>query len=74
MQQEDTATLGVLLKRLALLQCTSYFRETVVTRKEWSYGTFLERLLSEEVAHRAETRIAAQVARAKFPFPYHRDL
>ena len=36
---------------------------------EEGYGTFLERLLCEEVAHRAETRIATQVDRAKFPFP-----
>jgi len=43
MQQEDTATLEVLLKRLGLTTVHKLFSETVVTRKEgWSYGTFLE--------------------------------
>jgi len=69
MQQEDTATLEVLLKRLGLTTVHKLFSETVRKKEGWSYGTFFERLLSEEVAHRAETRIAAQVARAKFPFP-----
>lgn len=72
MQQEDnTATLEVLLKRLGLTTVHKLFPEIVVTaeREGWSYGTFLGRLLSEEVANRAETRIAQQVSRAKFPFP-----
>jgi len=42
MQQEDTATLEVLLKP-CLTTVHKLFSETVVTRKEgWSYGTFLE--------------------------------
>ncbi len=71
MQQEETATLEVLLKRLGLSTVHKLFPEIVVTAEQegWSYGAFLERLLSEEVAHRAEARIAQQVARAKFPFP-----
>ena len=72
MQQEgDTATLEVLLKRLGLTTVHKLFPEIAVTAEQegWSYSTFLERLLCEEVAHRAETRIATQVARAKFPFP-----
>jgi DNA replication protein DnaC len=72
MQQEDnTATLEVLLKRLGLTTVHKLFPEIVVTaeREGWSYGTFLGRLLSEEVANRAETRMAQQVSRAKFPFP-----
>jgi len=67
MQQEDTATLEVLLKR-PYYSAQAIFGNCRDRRKEgWSYGTFLERL-PEEVAHRAETRIAAQVARAN-PFP-----
>ncbi len=60
MQQEETATLEVLLKRLGLGTVHKLFPEIAVTAEQegWSYKTFLERLLSEEVAHRAEARIA----------------
>lgn len=69
--QGDTDTLEVLLKRLGLGTVHKLFPEIAVIaeREGWSYGTFLEKLLCEEVVHRAETRIAQQVARAKFPFP-----
>ncbi len=71
MQEGDTASLEVLLKRLGLATAYRLFPEIVLAAEKegWSYGAFLERLLSEEVAHRAETRIAQQVVRAKFPFP-----
>jgi DNA replication protein DnaC len=34
----------------------------------WSYSEYLERLVSEEIAHRTESRIARAVRQAKFPF------
>jgi len=65
----------VLLKRLGLTTVHKLFSGNCRDQKRgvvlWH---FLERLLSEEVAHRAETRIAAQVARAKFLSRYHRPL
>lgn len=33
-----------------------------------SYRTFLEMLIAEEIAHRAQTRITRSVRRARFPF------
>ena len=66
-----SANLTVLLKRLKLGTVEGILPELVpLAEKEgWSYRDFLERLLCEEVAHRAEASIATQVARAKFPFP-----
>jgi DNA replication protein DnaC len=63
-------SIDVLLKRLGLSTIQRVFAELipVAEREEWSYAQFLERLLSEEVAHRAESRIVNQMARAKFPF------
>jgi DNA replication protein DnaC len=63
-------SIEILLKRLGLSTIQRVLAELipVAEREEWSYAQFLERLLSEEVAHRAESRIANQMARAKFPF------
>jgi DNA replication protein DnaC len=63
-------SIEVLLKRLGLSTIQRVFAELipVAEREQWSYAQFLERLLSEEVAHRAENRIVNQMARAKFPF------
>jgi DNA replication protein DnaC len=63
-------SMEILLKRLGLSTIQRVLAELipVAEREEWSYAQFLERLLSEEVAHRAESRIASQMARAKFPF------
>jgi DNA replication protein DnaC len=60
----------VLLKQLGLSTIQRVYRELtpLAEKEDWSYQQFLERLLSEEVAHRAESRIANQIARAKFPF------
>jgi len=70
MQQEDTATLEVLLKRLGLTTVHKLFSETVVTAEKegWSYGTFLERLLSEEVAHRLKLALLLKWLGQSFPF------
>lgn len=37
-------------------------------KEGWSYRDFLERLVSEELAHRAETRIFRATCKARFPF------
>ena len=60
----------LLLKRLGLSTVGPTLTELtpIAEREGWSYCQFLERLLSEEIAHRAESRIHTQVARAKFPF------
>ena len=37
-------------------------------KDEWTYRELLEHLVAEEIAHRAETRIARATHAAKFPF------
>jgi DNA replication protein DnaC len=37
-------------------------------KEGWSYRDFLERLVSEELAHRTETRIYRATCKARFPF------
>lgn len=37
-------------------------------REDWSYRDFLDRLVSEELAHRVETRIQRATRKARFPF------
>lgn len=70
MSDGNSTTLPVLLKRLKLTRLERLLPELVPLAEQqgWSYPTFLERLLAEEVAHRTEARIAQQLARAKFPF------
>ena len=34
----------------------------------WTFREYLEHLISEEIAHRAETRITRSTRKAKFPF------
>jgi DNA replication protein DnaC len=60
----------VLLKRLHLANTRRAWRELVhrAERDEWSYRDFLALLVSEEIAHRQQTRIARMVRRAHFPF------
>lgn len=67
----DHTTLTALLKRLKLATVEKLLPEIVLCAEQegWSYPDFLQRLLSEEVASRAETRISLQIAKAKFPFP-----
>src|SRR2546426_4332626 len=62
--------LDALLKRLHLANTRRAWRELVrrAEQDEWSYRDFLALLLSEEIAHRQQTRIARMVRRAHFPF------
>lgn len=71
MVTKDEATLTVLLKQLKLGTAEKLLPELVLLAEKegWSYPDFLQRLLSEEVANRAETRMSLQIAKAKFPFP-----
>ena len=70
MNEANLTALPVLLKRLKLSRIDQLLPELVplAAKEEWSYATFLERLLAEEVARRTEARITQQLARAKFPF------
>src|SRR5205823_3123212 len=62
--------LDALLKRLHLANARRAWRDLVqrAERDEWSYRDFLVLLVSEEIAHRQQTRIARMVRRARFPF------
>jgi DNA replication protein DnaC len=62
--------LDALLKRLHLANTRRAWRELTprAEREEWSYRDFLALLVSEEIAHRQQTRIARMVRRARFPF------
>ena len=62
--------LDTLFKRLHLANARRAWRE-LVTRAEteqWSFHQFLELLVSEEVAHRQQTRLVRLSRRAQFPF------
>src|SRR5437870_8287200 len=62
--------LDALLKRLSLANTRRAWRELVrrAEQDEWSYHDFLALLVSEEIAHRQQTRIARMIRRAHFPF------
>jgi DNA replication protein DnaC len=62
--------LDALLKRLHLANTRRVWGERVqrAEREEWSYRDFLTLLVSEEIAHRQQTRIGRMVRRARFPF------
>ena len=62
--------LDALLKRLHLANARRAWRDLVqrAEREEWSYRDFLALLVSEEIAHRQQTRMARMVRRAHFPF------
>src|SRR6266566_8736649 len=62
--------LDALLKRLHLANTRRAWRELTrrAEQEEWSYRDFLALLISEEVAHRQQTRLNRMVRRAHFPF------
>jgi DNA replication protein DnaC len=59
-----------LLKRLHLPTVRRLYPELMLRAEAegMSYRTFLEILISEEIAHRAQTRITRSVRKARFPF------
>lgn len=62
--------LDAMLKRLHLPTVRRLYPELVLRAEAegMSYRTFLEILVSEEIAHRAQTRITRSVRKARFPF------
>ena len=63
-------TLDPMLKSLGLstIQRVLPALIPIAEREAWSYQQLLERLLSEELAHRSERRTQTFIAKAKFPF------
>jgi DNA replication protein DnaC len=62
--------LDAMLKRLHLANTRRAWRELTrrAEQEEWSYRDFLALLVSEEIAHRQQTRLERLVRRARFPF------
>lgn len=65
-----TADLDALFKRLHLANARRVWRDVVqrAEREAWSYGDFLTLLVTEEIAHRQQTRLGRLTRRAHFPF------
>lgn len=63
-------SLDVMLKSLGLSTMMRVLPELIplAEREDWSYQHLLERLVSEEIAHRSERRTHTLIAKAKFPF------
>jgi DNA replication protein DnaC len=66
----DDQNLDALIKRLHLANARRVWRELTrrAEQEDWSYRDFLTLLVSEEVAHRQQTRLNRLVRRARFPF------
>jgi DNA replication protein DnaC len=64
------ADLDAMLKRLHLPTIRRLYAELALRAEAegMSYRDFLEILIAEEIAHRAQTRITRSVRRARFPF------
>jgi len=62
--------LDALLKRLHLANTRRAWRELArrAEQEEWTYHDFLTLLVTEEIAHRQQTRLERVVRRARFPF------
>jgi DNA replication protein DnaC len=62
--------LDALLKRLSLANSRRVWRDLVqrAERETWTYRDFLTVLVTEEIGHRQQTRLARFSRRARFPF------
>ena len=62
--------LDALFKRLHLANARRVWRDLVqrAEREAWTYRDFLTLLVTEEIAHRQQTRLARLTRRAHFPF------
>jgi DNA replication protein DnaC len=62
--------LDALFKRLHLANARRVWRDLVqrAERESWSYRDFLTLLVTEEIAHRQQTRLERLTRRAQFPF------
>ena len=59
-----------MIKRLHLANTRRAWRDLTrrAEQEDWSYRDFLALLISEEIAHRQQTRLNRLVRRARFPF------
>ena len=66
----ETVDLGELLKRLSLANARRCWKSLIdrAEREGWSCRQFLVLLITEEVAHRQQTRLQRETRRAHFPF------
>ena len=66
----DNFDLDAGLKRLHLPTIRRLYlnMQEQAEKEQWSYRDFLDRLVGEELAHRAETRIHRATCKARFPF------
>ena len=62
--------LDALLKRLHLANTRRAWRDLTrrAEQEDWTYRDFLTLLVSEEIAHRQQTRLDRLLRRARFPF------
>jgi DNA replication protein DnaC len=62
--------LDALFKRLHLANARRVWLDLVqrAEREAWAYGDFLTLLVTEEIAHRQQTRLGRLTRRAHFPF------
>ena len=62
--------LDVLLKRLHLANTRRAWRDLTrrAEQEDWTYRDFLTLLVTEEIAHRQQTRLVRLLRRARFPF------
>ncbi len=62
--------MDALLKRLHLANTRREWRELArrAEQEGWTYHDFLALLVTEEIAHRQQTRLERVVRRARFPF------
>src|SRR5260221_13845754 len=62
--------MDALLKRLHLANTRRAWRELArrAEQEDWAYHDFLVLLVTEEIAHRQQTRLERVVRRARFPF------
>jgi DNA replication protein DnaC len=66
----DTIDLDPLFKRLHLANARRVWRDLLVRAEQdgWTYGHLLTLLVTEEIAHRQQTRLGRLAHRAGFPF------
>lgn len=64
------AQLDAILKRLNLANTRRVWRDLAVRaeKEQWSYRDFMITLVTEEIAHRTQTRIQRLTRHAGFPF------
>lgn len=66
----ETVDLEEALKRLNLANTRRHWKSLIdqAERQQWSYRQFLVLMITEEIAHRQQTRLERETRRAHFPF------